>query len=428
MNRLSVVGLGKLGLPLAVCYAVRGFRVVGVDIDPGKVAAVNDRRVDTWEPKLEMLLRELPPESLTATGDIGRAVADTDATVVIVATPSLPDGDFSLEYVMPACAGIGVALRDKDYHLVMISSTVMPGDTVGPIARTLERASGKGCGEGFGLCYVPEFVALGQIMDDYLNPAFAIVGECDGRSGDMAEAILRGLIGDAPPIARMNLVNAEIVKVASNVMLTFKVGYANLLARLCDAIPGADVDVVTKALALSPRVSPGFMRGGAPFGGPCLPRDVHSLNAALYCYTGREHPLLTALDRANRDIVQDWIEIIEDWLPEGGTVGVLGLSYKSGVPLMLDSPGVWLVEALAERGVDVVAYDPLIDGQAIWFAPSAASLSDCVAKADVVIVVMPWPELKETDAGLWSGKAVIDCWRYFDRPVGAEYIAIGRGT
>jgi len=421
MKSLSIIGLGKLGLPLAVCYASRGFRVIGVDIDPVRVDAVNSRQVDTWEPQLAEMLRGLSPESLVATEDIRQAVADTDATIVIVATPSLPGGDFSLKYVLPACRGIGQALHDKSYHLIMIASTVMPGDTGGAIREKLEQASGKRCGRDFGLCYVPEFIALGQIVDDYLSPAYAIIGEYDERSGDAAEGILRGLIGDGPPIARMNLVNAEIVKIASNVMLTFKVGYANLLARLCSDILGADVDVVTRALALSPRVSPGFMRGGAPFGGPCLPRDVRSLNAALYQHTGEKHSLLDALDQFNRDIVWDWVDIIMDKLPAGGIVGVLGLSYKPGVPLTIDSPGVWLVEALSETKLNVITYDPQIGGDAI-------SLSDCVGRADVLIVVMPWSELKTIKEDFWANKIIIDCWRYFDKPVGAEYIALGRGA
>src|SRR5581483_6625387 len=175
--RISVIGLGKLGSPMAACFAAKGFTTVGVDLNESYVDAINDGRAPVYEPQLAELIAE-GRSCLTATTDTRRAVADTDATFVIVPTPSEADGGFSLQYVLEAMATIGTALRDKDtYHLVVLTSTVMPGATGGPVREALEQASGKRTGADFGLCYSPEFIALGSVIRDFLNPDFLLIGE-----------------------------------------------------------------------------------------------------------------------------------------------------------------------------------------------------------------------------------------------------------
>lgn len=420
MGSLAIVGLGKLGLSLAACYASEGVQVVGVDIDKARVDAVNSRRADDpYEPNLFPMLRDLAPGSLWATTSIEQAVRHTDAAIIVVATPSESDGSFSLRYVLPACEAIGAAMRSKDRYLVTLSSTVMPGATGGLVRDALERNSNKRCPDDFGLCYVPEFIALGRIVFDYLNPALCIVGEIDRRAGDEMATILRRLVGDVPQIARTSLVDAEIAKVAINVMLTLKIGYANMLGQICQALPGADVDVVTRAIGRDPRVSPDLLRAGAAFGGPCFPRDVRAMaNLAERC--GVSPDLVNALGLAN-EYWADWIAgIALNSLPYGGTVGVLGLTYKPGVPLIMDSPGVWLIEALGD--IPVVAHDPLLRNASL--PPNAqmvGSVAECAARSDVIVITMPWPEL---DIDLLAEKIVIDCWRAFK---GKKNIAVGRG-
>jgi len=139
---ISVVGLGKLGAPLAACLAAKGMRVIGVDADPRKVEAINSGHAPLYEPQLEEFIGKANGR-LTATPDIFEAVAASEITFVVVATPSEPDGSFSLRYALPVCKEIGRALRAKSgFHLVVLTSTVMPGMTGGPVRSTLEEASG----------------------------------------------------------------------------------------------------------------------------------------------------------------------------------------------------------------------------------------------------------------------------------------------
>src|SRR5713226_2644794 len=183
ISSVSVIGLGKLGSPMAACFAACGFAVHAVDLNPQKVNAINRGVPPVHEPGLVELLAEAAGR-VFASKDIEAAVSASDVTFVVVATPSEPDGGFSLRYAIPSCESIGRALRTKSaYHVVAITSTVMPGSMSGPIKSALERASGKRCGVDFGLCYNPEFIALGTVIRDFYYPDFLLIGESDARAG-----------------------------------------------------------------------------------------------------------------------------------------------------------------------------------------------------------------------------------------------------
>ncbi|MGC9025815.1 MAG: hypothetical protein ACP5NB_13475 [Chloroflexia bacterium] len=202
--RISVIGLGKLGAPLAAVLAYKGHEVIGVDVDERPIRLINEGKAPVYEPGLEPLI-QASRERLSATGDYDLAVSTTEATFIIVPTPSDENGSFSLRYVLAAAGNIGRALRHKEgFHLVVLTSTVMPGATGGEVLPALEASSGRRCGRDFGLCYNPEFIALGSVIHDMLNPDFILIGESDPRSGDILSGIYHNLCENAPPIARMN--------------------------------------------------------------------------------------------------------------------------------------------------------------------------------------------------------------------------------
>ena len=248
--------------------AAKGFRVIGVDLDPRKVEDINQGRAPVFEPQLEDTIRASAGR-LTAHDDVAAAVAESEITFIVVATPSEADGSFSLRYVLASCETIGRALRAKaGRHLVVLTSTVMPGSTGGIVRETLERASGKRVGRDFGLCYNPEFIALGSVIRDFLNPDFLLIGESDPQSGDILEALYRQVCENQPGVARMNFVNAEIAKLSVNTFVTTKISFANMLARICEALPDADVDVVSGALGLDTRIGIKYLKGAVGYGGP----------------------------------------------------------------------------------------------------------------------------------------------------------------
>ncbi len=215
---------------------------------------------------------------LHATTDAADAVARTDVTFVIVPTPSGADGAFSNAHVIAAVRKIGAALRAKrSYHLVVITSTVMPGATGGPIREALEVAAGRTVGETIGLCYSPEFIALGSVIHDMLNPDFFLIGELDSRSGDMLERIYRAMCENGAPVQRISFVNAELAKIAINTYVTTKISFANMLSDICDHLPGADAVAVTAALGHDSRIGDKYLMPALGYGGPCFPRDTVAL-------------------------------------------------------------------------------------------------------------------------------------------------------
>lgn len=417
--RISVVGLGKLGLPLVAVLASKGHIVIGADTDERHVAALNRGECPINETGLSDLLRTIdrPPYY---TNDVRNAVEITDATFIVVPTPSLPSGAFSLEHVLSAGESIGQALKGKNsYHLVVLVSTVMPGSTK-VLQTVLECMSGRYCGSSFGLCYNPEFIALGSVIHDLLNPDMVLIGESDWQAG----AMLQGLydqVCNMPVVIRTTFVNAEIAKLAINTYLTTKISYANMIAELCERIPGADSAEVLTAMGHDSRIGHKYLKGALGYGGPCLPRDNQALMAVAE-EAGMRLPLAGATKEVNRRQVKR----IADMVPSQSKVGVLGLTYKPGTSVMDQSQGVGLAQELMQRGFQVSVYDPTTT---MWpRASCASSAQECIGQSDTVIIATPWPEFADISA---EGRKVklIDCWRIL-RPkrVGEfEYVAVGRG-
>lgn len=230
-----------------------------------------------YEPGLQDLLNA-NQELLTGTNDYENAVMNSDVTFIVVPTPTESNGDFSLHYVLEAAKNIGDVLRKKqDYHLMVLTSTVMPGAIDKELRPYLESRSGKKCGQDLGLCYNPEFIALGTVIRDFLNPDFILIGESDSHSGEILESLYKQVCENDPPIARMCIINAELTKLAVNTYVTIKITFANMLARICERLPGADVDVVTSALGLDSRIGRKYLKGSIGYGGPCFPRDNGAL-------------------------------------------------------------------------------------------------------------------------------------------------------
>jgi UDPglucose 6-dehydrogenase len=435
--KLSVIGLGKLGSPLAAVLASKGFPVIGTDLNAGLVDALNEGRAPVDEPRLQELVTE-NRDRLQATHDAVAAVANTDVTFVIVPTPSEEGGFFTNRYILDAMKQVGAGVRRKTgYHVVVITSTVMPGSTGGDIRAALELYSGRVVGEKLGLCYNPEFIALGSVVRDMLSPDMILIGESDVRAGETLERIYEQSCENKPLFRRMNFVNAELTKIAVNTYVTTKISYANMLADICDRIPGADVDVVTKAVGTDSRIGGKYLRGAIGYGGPCFPRDNVAF-ASLARSLGAHAELAEATDTINRYQVERVMGAVLARLPDGGTVGILGLSYKPDTSVVEQSQGVALAARLLSEGHSVIAYDPkaLETAQAAIDGPlvAAASAEQCVRRADVLIIMTPWPEFRAIPIDAFKHSArltVIDCWRLLSRDeVGtvADLVHLGFGA
>ncbi len=413
--------------------AHKGHTVIGVDLNPAFVEALNEGRPPVNETGLEEMIR-VNRERLTATLDYAEAIHSSDVTFIIVPTPSGPDGKFSMKYVLAAAEKIGAALRHKkSWHLVSLCSTVMPGSTGGELLPALEAYSGKKCGVDFGLCYNPEFIALGSVIHDMLNPDMILIGESDERSGALLEEFYSGVCESGPRIQRMNFVNAELTKISVNTYVTTKISYANMLAEVCETIPGADVDTVTAAIGCDSRIGRKYLKGALGYGGPCFPRDNVAFSA-LARSNGAPALLAEATDQLNKRQVQRLAQLVTSRAAGRGTVGILGLSYKPNTEVVEESQGVALARQLLQSGARVSVFDPAATENARPQLPGAvfaASARECAGAADVLIVMTPWDEFRSLSAAdLKQGVVLIDCWRLFAAhppETAGEYIARGAG-
>ena len=429
--QVSVVGLGKLGAVLAAVLAESGEEVIGVDVNPAAISAINEHRAPVNETGLDDLIRKNAAR-LTATPDLETAIEKSSVTFVVLPTPSKPDGSFSLDYIKVAAKGIAQALRKKQaYHLVVISSTVMPGSMDEVVLPLVEQISGKTCGVDFGLCYNPEFIALGSVIRDMSSPDMILIGESDERAGAMLEELYKRVCKNRPPVARMNFVNAELTKISVNTYVTMKISYANTLAEICGQVPGADAAVVAKAVGLDSRISGKYLQGALGYGGPCFPRD----NAAFSYFArecGVDADLADATDEVNRRQVRLLGDRVLELVPEGETVGVMGLSYKPGTEVIEESQGIQLAQYLTEAGREVIVYDPQAMASARKvLSPQtrfAKSMKECAAEASVLVIATAWKEFRSLTADqLKPGATVIDCWRILDRAAFDAYETCGLG-
>jgi UDPglucose 6-dehydrogenase len=435
----SVFGLGKLGASMAAAIASRGFHVIGVDIDQNAVDAVNAGRAPVQETNLDEMIRA-NHDRLRATTSHREAVMNSDLSFVIVPTPSDAKGAFSLQYASWAFREIGLALANKKgYHNVVLTSTVLPGATRYGLLPILEKESGKRCGSDFGLCYSPEFIALGSVIRDFLNPDFNLIGEIDDRAGGQLEDCYAQIVENGAPSRRMSLENAELTKVALNTFVTTKITFANMLADLCERIPGGDVDVVSGALGMDRRIGGKYLVGALGYGGPCFPRDNIALGF-LARAIGTRADLAEITDRMNRELASRIIELLRPEIHRDTTVAVLGLAYKPYSHVIEESQSIYIVKALSNDGVRVVAFDPLANEMARMELRDHAvvmdSMTECLAQADIVLVATPDPIFRHLSGEHFQKRRdpviVVDCWRILNAQLAGDpnirYIAVGRSV
>jgi UDPglucose 6-dehydrogenase len=436
--KLSVVGLGKLGLCLASCFAEKGFETIGVDVEDEVVHSVNQGKAPWFEPKLDVLLAKHGGKNLRATTHHREAIEQTDITFVLVATPSNPDGSFSNRFVEAALQSLGEALREskKEHHLFVISSTVMPGSTESAFIPILEQYSGLKLNEGFSVCFDPDFVALGNVVNGFLRPDLVIIGESTGEAGAKVEAIHRQMCENQPTISCMSIISAEIAKVCLNAYITTKISFVNSVANLCEQIPGADVDAITKAIGADRRISPYYFQGGLSFGGTCFPRDTRAY-VTLAAKHGVQAELIHAVDRVNKYQDQHLAEVVirEVEASKSKTVGILGLAFTINTSVITESPAIKLIKALLERDIHVIAYDPLaIDNARIIFGSAIEyvhSVEGCLDLSDLVVVTLRAAELKQAIEDYTPSRSLtlVDCWRMVDPDqltTHVKYVPLGR--
>jgi GDP-mannose 6-dehydrogenase len=352
--KVSVFGLGYVGCVSAACLAARENEVIGVDVDPVKVALISNGRAPVVEDRIgELTAQVVGSGALRATTDVADAISATEISLICVGTPSAPNGSLSTQYLERVAEEIaGVLVDTHRWHTVVFRSTMLPGTCTGLLIPILEKASGKSAGVDFGVAVNPEFLREGSSVRDFFDPPKTVIGALDQTSADLVAKLYDGLPGE---VSRVPIAVAEMTKYADNAFHGLKIAFANELGAICRAL-GVDsyriMDVFLADRKLN--ISPAYLRPGFAFGGSCLPKDLRGLVHAA----GRADvsvPLLSHVLPSNEEHLRRAFDLVT--ASGRRRIGLFGLSFKPGTDDLRESPLVDLAERLLGRGYDLRIYD-----------------------------------------------------------------------
>ena len=396
MATIAVIGsAGYVGLGTGAVFADLGNTVVGVDVDPAKVARLQAGECPIFEPGLEELLaRNAQAGRLRFTTDYAEAVPRADFVFICVGTPSGPHGRADMTHVRAAARGIGRHLAPGRRTIVVNKST-MPlgsGDLVGALLGEEAAPAAR-----FAVVANPEFLREGSAVRDMLHPDRVVLGGADRAAVDAVADLYRPL---GAPLVLTDLRTAEMIKYAANAFLATRISFINEVAQICEEL-GADVRQVAAGMGFDKRIGPHALHAGIGFGGSCLPKDVQALEymaAEANC-----HPqLLRAVLDINRDGRRAFVRKLDRLLGglDGRTVAVWGLAFKPDTDDLREAPALEIIGDLLARGARVRAYDPAAMAGARALLPAVTFCADPYAAArgaDAVALVTEWNEFKGVD-------------------------------
>src|SRR5438105_1594522 len=432
--KVSVIGLGHVGLTTAVCMAHVGHDVVGVDEEREKSQALARGEVSFFEPGLPELLREGLDAGRIRVSTLGDAALHGDIVMICVGTPIKPSGEANLADVERVARSLAESLRG--YTVVAEKSTV-PVGTGERIARTTAWVAPDA---DVDVASNPEFLREGQAVNDTLRPSRIVVGAGAERAHrtmrDLYEPIVRAT---GCPYIATDVATAELIKLASNAFLATKISSISAVADVGEAA-GGDVTIVAEAMGLDPRIGPEFLRAGIGYGGFCLPKDVAAFRHRA-AELGIDLGLLAevaAINERRLDAIVSKLRTIR-WNLDGKRVAVWGLSFKPNTDELRDAPSLALIERLSSEGCDVVAYDPVAIESAVTLVPDlhpAADPYEAARGANAVVVCTEWDEFRVIDLArlraVMLEPVIVDGRNAMDaeavRAAGFVYGSVGRGT
>jgi len=423
--RVSVFGLGYVGVVSAGCLTQNGHEVIGVDRARTKVELINSGQSPIIETEIgEIIASAVGDGRLRATEDTVRAVNGTELSFVCVGTPSQVNGNLDLSYIRRVCEEIGMALKDKAArHTVVIRSTILPGTMRGVVIPTLEAHSGKGAGSGFDICHNPEFLREGSAVMDFTFPAKTVIGELNPGSGDLLAELYSKL---QAPLIRTDLETSEIIKYIDNGWHALKIGFANEIGNLCSSL-SVDAHKAMEIFCLDTKlnISTAYLSPGFAFGGSCLPKDLRALSYAAKS-RDLDLPIMNSILRSNElQIAKGLQRIVERG---NARIGILGFSFKAGTDDLRESPMIEIIERLAGKGYDLRIYDKNVQLAKLVGAnrdfilnhiPHISKLMvddvDAVLRhGDTIVIGNKDPDFQSIPERLHEGQCMVDLARLLD--------------
>lgn len=430
--RISVFGLGYVGIVTSACLAKAGHKIIGVDPNPTKVDLINRGQTPIVEDDVEsMIVESVRSGNLQATDDAHQAILDTEISLICVGTPSKQNGDLDLTYVRRVCSEIGASLAEKDdFHVVVVRSTMLPGSVRSVVIPTLTEAAGEAASDRFGVCINPEFLREGTAVYDYYNPPKTVIGEQDSRSGALTSSLYDGLTA---PLVRTSIEVAEMIKYVDNSWHALKVAFGNEIGAICKGV-GVDshavMDVFLQDTKLN--ISKTYLRPGFAFGGSCLPKDLRAINYRAKSLD-LDVPLLRSVLPSNRVHIDRAIDMVT--AAGRKKVSILGLSFKPGTDDLRESPILETAERLLGKGFDLRIFDRnvqlarLMGANRDYLLNSIPHISNLLVDdleqvlehGDTIVIGNFSPEFATAISKLGSSKRIIDLVRLPELPTDSDH-------
>lgn len=428
--KITCIGTGFVGVVTTAVLAKLGNEVVGLDIDEGKIAKLKEGIVPFFEPGLsELLIETQKSGNLTFTTNYAVAVPDSDVVMIMVGTPSAPDGSADLRFVESVAESITPHLKEN--AIVVIKSTVPPGTN-----SHIKDLIGSKTTKTFHMASVPEFLKEGTAVEDTLHPDRVVIGVEDEFSKELLTKLHEPLTSN---ILVMNPESAQMTKYAANNYLATRITFINQIADLCE-YNGADIEEVIKGIGADRRIGPGYWYPGLGYGGSCFPKDVKEI-AAYAKKVGENTSLFITINDLNEARVSRKLEQFKKEIGtfSGKTVGVLGLSFKKNTNDTRVAPSLAVIPWLLSEGAAVRATDPQAVAEAKALLPKEVIYTNDAYEAatgsDIIILLVEWDDYTHLDLSrlvklMQANPVFIDTRnQYMPKTIenaGFKYIGVGR--
>lgn len=397
---ITVLGLGFVGLTTALGFSKKGFKVYGIDVNKERVNSIKKYEVPFYEPYLDDALREELGKNFEVDTPLEAAVNDSKVIIICVGTPGNADGSADLTYLLDAVKNVFEASKG-DFKVIVTKSTVPPSTVskkVKPYVDELNRQYNK----EIGLASNPEFLREGYAWDDFMNPDRVVIGVEDERSKKVLNEIY---LPFNAPVHYVTFNSAEFIKYLSNTLLSTLISYSNEMAMIAEHIGDIDVPSAFKILHQDkrwfgqPASMASYVYPGCGYGGYCLPKDTAAL-ASIARENGFTPKILEGNLEINEIIKEHVSQKVADVVSTESTIGILGLSFKSGSDDVRLSPSKFIIENLLGKGYKkIVAYDPManqiFDQHYKLPITYADSLESLVSQSDELVLLTSWPEFKQ---------------------------------
>jgi len=399
---ISIVGLGFVGLSLAVASAKKKIDTYGIEINEKKLRKLRSGKSDFFEPKLENYLKEsLNRKKLFLTNDL-KDVLKTDITFLTLGTPSKNDGQIDLSQLKKVSSELSRILkRKKSKHTIVVKSTVIPTTTssvISPLFKKLKNVV---------VIVNPEFLREGNALNDLFMPHLIVIGESKRNDSKILENYYKKFYKKLPEVLKTDLTSAEMIKYSNNAFLATKISFINTIANICQNLPSVDVKKIAYAIGKDPRIGPQFLNAGPGFGGSCLPKDL----SALIKFSGKfekTNELLKTVKQVNQLQPFKILQILQkmNLLKSNYKISILGVAFKKNTDDLREAVSIKIVKRLLKKGLKVSVHDPMaienfkkIFGRKITYH---SKVNDCIKNSDCCLILTEWDEYRKLQSSLFK--------------------------